>query len=308
MLKSDKLKILNNILLYLEGGFSIEKALQRSNQSIHQDIQRGLSLSDSLRKLGFPDFVVQNIKMGEETGKLKDVIRNLVEIIESSIDFQKSLRLSLLTPFVSFSFAILILFFVVSFVIPEIAATMADMGISISKSVEFISAIGLYLKKNIYSSLFFTISVIGFFGYILFSYRLPIFREFTISFILKSISLCLRSGIELQRALSIVSETSNIKTIKELLLKETVNLMRGRDPDFEFIPEFSEELKKGYETGNLSAVFERVSDYMERRNKTKLEIAKRMIEPTLFLIISMMIIFIVVFMYGPMIKEMIKMI
>lgn len=308
MLSGGKLKIIKDIYFYLESGFQIEEAIQKSNNLIFQDIQRGLSLSESLKKLDFPDFIVQNVKVGEETGKLKDILKNIVEIIERSVEFQRNLKVSMLTPFFTFSLALFIFLFVISFVIPEIAQTMTDMGISVSESLKFVYGIGLYLRKNIYLSSLALFAIIVWLGYTLFSFRLPIFRELIVSFILRSISLCLKGGIELQRALVIVSETSNIKQIREALLKETVNLMRGKDPDFSFVPEFSEEFKKGYEAGNLSLVLERISDYMEKRSRTRLEIIKKIMDPILFLIISLIIVFIVVFMYGPMIKEMIKII
>lgn len=308
MLSGGKLKIIKDIYFYLESGFQIEEAIQKSNNLIFQDIQRGLSLSESLKKLDFPDFIVQNVKVGEETGKLKDILKNIVEIIERSVEFQRNLKVSMLTPFFTFSLALFIFLFVISFVIPEIAQTMTDMGISVSESLKFVYGIGLYLRKNIYLSSLALFAIIVWLGYTLFSFRLPIFRELIVSFILRSISLCLKGGIDLQRALVIVSETSNIKQIREALLKETVNLMRGKDPDFSFVPEFSEEFKKGYEAGNLSLVLERISDYMEKRSRTRLEIIKKIMDPILFLIISLIIVFIVVFMYGPMIKEMIKII
>lgn len=308
MLSGGKLKIIKDIYFYLESGFQIEEAIQKSNNLIFQDIQRGLSLSESLKKLDFPDFIVQNVKVGEETGKLKDILKNIVEIIERSVEFQRNLKVSMLTPFFTFSLALFIFLFVISFVIPEIAQTMTDMGISVSESLKFVCGIGLYLRKNVYLSSLALFAIIVWLGYTLFSFRLPIFRELIVSFILRSISLCLKGGIDLQRALVIVSETSNIKQIREALLKETVNLMRGKDPDFSFVPEFSEEFKKGYEAGNLSLVLERISDYMEKRSRTRLEIIKKIMDPILFLIISLIIVFIVVFMYGPMIKEMIKII
>lgn len=308
MLSGGKLKIIKDIYFYLESGFQIEEAIQKSNNLIFQDIQRGLSLSESLKKLDFPDFIVQNVKVGEETGKLKDILKNIVEIIERSVEFQRNLKVSMLTPFFTFSLALFIFLFVVSFVITEISQIMTDMGVSVSKSLKFVYGIGLYLRKNIYLSSLALFAIIVWLGYTLFSFRLPIFRELIVSFILRSISLCLKGGIELQRALVIVSETSNIKQIREALLKETVNLMRGKDPDFSFVPEFSEEFKKGYEAGNLSLVLERISDYMEKRSRTRLEIIKKIMDPILFLIISLIIVFIVVFMYGPMIKEMIKII
>lgn len=308
MLSGGKLKIIKDIYFYLESGFQIEEAIQKSNNLIFQDIQRGLSLSESLKKLDFPDFIVQNVKVGEETGKLKDILKNIVEIIERSVEFQRNLKVSMLTPFFTFSLALFIFLFVVSFVITEISQIMTDMGVSVSKSLKFVYGIGLYLRQNIYLYSLALFAIIVWLGYTLFSFRLPIFRELIVSFILRSISLCLKGGIELQRALVIVSETSNIKQIREALLKETVNLMRGKDPDFSFVPEFSEEFKKGYEAGNLSLVLERISDYMEKRSRTRLEIIKKIMDPILFLIISLIIVFIVVFMYGPMIKEMIKII
>lgn len=308
MLDTKKLQTLKNIYLYIDSGFSIEKALEKSSQQMFENLQRGLSLSEILKNSGFPEFVVQNIKIGEETGKIKDIIKNIITILEDSIEIQKSVRLSILTPYITLSLAILILFFTITFVIPEIHSTVSQIGVTTSGIVKIISDFGLLLREYLYiSSAILVLSILAI-GYAIFFHKIPIFRDFIISFILKSISICLKNGIELQRAFPIVSETVQINNIREELIKESVKLMKGQEPDFSFVPDFSDEIKRGYETGKLETVLEKVSEIIDQRTRTKVEIIKKIIEPLFFIVIASIIVFIVIFIYGPLVKDMMKMI
>ncbi|MCS7213331.1 MAG: type II secretion system F family protein [Candidatus Calescibacterium sp.] len=308
MLDTKKLQTLKNIYLYIDSGFSIEKALEKSSQQMFENLQRGLSLSEILKNSGFPEFVVQNIKIGEETGKIKDIIKNIITILEDSIEIQKSVRLSILTPYITLSLAILILFFTITFVIPEIHSTVSQIGVTTSGIVKIISDFGLLLREYLYiSSAILVLSILAI-GYAIFFRKIPIFRDFIISFILKSISICLKNGIELQRAFPIVSETVQINNIREELIKESVKLMKGQEPDFSFVPDFSDEIKRGYETGKLDTVLEKVSEIIDQRTRTKVEIIKKIIEPLFFIVIASIIVFIVIFIYGPLVKDMMKMI
>lgn len=308
MLDTKKLQILKNIYLYLDSGFSIEKALEKSSQQMFENLQRGLSLSEILKNSGFPEFVVQNIKIGEETGKIKDIIKNITAILENSIEIQKSVRLSILTPYITLSLATLILFFTTTFVIPEIYSTVSQIGVTTSGIVKTVSDFGLLLREYLYVSSAILVLSILVLGYAIFFHKIPIFRDFIISFILKSISICLKNGIELQRAFPIVSETVEIKNIREELIKESIKLMKGKEPDFSFVPDFSDEIKRGYETGKLDTVLEKVSEIIEQRTRMKVEIIKKIIEPLFFIVIASIIVFIVIFIYGPLVKDMMKMI
>lgn len=303
-----KLLTLKSISIYLESGFSLERALERSDKGMFQELQKGLNLSEVMRNAGFPEFVVQNIRLAEETGRLKEVLKNIIEIAENLEYMSRNLRLSIITPYLTLSFALFIFFFILTFVIPEMYATISELGVRTSGLTRFISEMGILMRENSLISFVLVVLLISSIGYAVFFQKIPIFNEFVISTVLKSLSLCLRSGFELYRTLELVYETTQAEHIKKELRKDMARLMRGKEPDFSFVMEFSEDIKKGFETGKLDVVLDKVSEIMQHRANVKAEMMRKLVEPIFFVVISILIIFIMVSMYVPLLREMIKVI
>lgn len=307
MMDRRKLRVIRTIVSYLENNFSLEEAVEKADRSMFSDIQRGVSLSEALRNRGFFEFIVQNVKIGEESGRLKDVLINIARIMEDVTEMQRYVRMSLVIPYMTFSLAVMVLFFVLSFVVPEIYLTISDIGVPTSGIVRAVSAVGMNIRDHAHSYFLVLVALLVLGGYVLFSYDLPFLRELTLSVVLRSAALCLKNGIELQRTLMLVSEATQSKELKEGLLRETINLMRGREPDFSFAGEFSAEMRRNFDVGRPELAFEKMAEVLSQRTKDKAEMIRRLIEPVFFVVVSAVIVFVVAFLYVPLLKEMIKM-
>jgi type II secretory pathway component PulF len=84
---------------------------------------------------------------------------------------------------------------------------------------------------------------------------------------------------------------------------EVGRILRGLTPSFSFIKEFQEELLSSFERGRLSQVLLSVSDIYLDRAKREAEIIKRAIEPVLFIITSIFLIFFIVSIYLPIVEK-----
>lgn len=300
--KLNHLKFLKELYLYLSAGFKIEPSLKkiRGGEEIGEYIKRGLDLSTALKLEGFPEFIVQNIKIGEETGKLTQILENLVSLLELKENLERDIKFALITPL--FSIASLFVFFsiVVVFVIPEILLMLSEFGVQPPKSIILIQNVREYIQDNFIT---FTAIFLGF-AYIIISQirEIPLFNSAKLSICTRALAICLDNGIPLQKALILTSYLIPGKIKKEMEL-EVGRILRGLIPSFSFIKEFQEELLSSFERGRLSQVLFSISDIYLDRAKREAEIIKRAIEPTLFIITSIFLIFFIVSIYLPIIEK-----
>jgi len=300
--KLNHLKFLKELYLYLSAGFKIEPSLKkiRGGEEIGEYIKRGLDLSTALKLERFPEFIVQNIKIGEETGKLTQVLGNLVSLLELKENLERDIKFALITPL--FSIVSLFVFFsiVVVFVIPEILLMLSEFGVQPPKSIIFIQNIREYIQNNLIT---FTAIFLGF-AYIIISQirEIPLFNSAKLSVCTRALAICLDNGIPLQKALILTSYLIPGKIKKEMEL-EVGRILRGLIPSFSFIKEFQEELLSSFEMGRLSQILFSISDIYLDRAKREAEIIKRAIEPVLFIITSIFLIFFIVSIYLPIVEK-----
>ncbi|GBD04352.1 Type II secretion system protein F [bacterium HR19] len=301
MSDSKYLKILKELYSFLSAHFSIDFAVRKIGGDIEKHIQRGLPLSASLKAEGFPQILVQNIKIGEETGKLKEVLGELVKLLEDKIKLEREIVFSLFYPALSIS-AFLIFFLAVGFfVIPEISRMLSELGVEVPKSIIVIESIKNFLKGRY--EIFAIFGVIVF--YLSYEFRkggIPIVKNAKFSLFLKALAICIENKIELQRALLMTSDLAP-ENIKEKIEEEASRIIRGLEPTFEFLGEFQSEIENAYKTGELSSALRGLSQIFYEKYMKNSEILKKSIEPLFLIVVAILTIFIVSAIYIPMIEK-----
>lgn len=86
---------------------------------IRQDVLKGSTLSDALRHTGqFTDYEYHSIKIGEETGKLSEVLTELCEYFNRKIKQKRQIVSALTYPVIVVSFAFLITIMMLKYLVP----------------------------------------------------------------------------------------------------------------------------------------------------------------------------------------------
>lgn len=86
----------------------------------------------------FSNYEMQSIKIGEETGKLPEVLKELGGFYESSIKLRRQIVGVLTYPIVVISMAILIVYFMLSFVVPIFSDIFAQNGGQLPELTQFL--------------------------------------------------------------------------------------------------------------------------------------------------------------------------
>ncbi len=297
-------KFLRNLSLYLSAGFSIEDAVRKTSHPAYEYIKRGLILSEALSALSFPKLIIKNIKIGEETGKLKKVLEDINELIERKRKLDREVKVGMIFPLFLLWFALSILLAFLIFVIPEFKGIFEEFGTTPTGMTKIVMRISEVLRENLFLVLasFAIFSVLPF--QLIVSVDFPVLRDHISSLIAKSLSICLKNGIELPRALELSSELAGGK-LKEKMVDEMITILKGAEPTFSLFQDFSDELKRAYESGSekLQIALEGISQIFDEMAKEKGELIKRSVEPIFFIAVSSIIIIIVLSIYIPLMKQ-----
>lgn len=99
-------------------------------EQIKNDIIRGKSIHEAVGEHSplFSKYEIQSIKIGEETGKLPEVLKELGAFYLSSIKLRRQIVGVLTYPVVVISMAILIVYFMLSFVVPVFSDIFTQTG------------------------------------------------------------------------------------------------------------------------------------------------------------------------------------
>ena len=106
---------------------SLNISVESVNNSLYQDsikkaarfVEKGGALSDTLSTdTNFPPIVSQMIRVGEETGKLDDVLTKLAQYFENEVDRLLKNLTSALEPIIMIVLGVLVMFLILSIITP----------------------------------------------------------------------------------------------------------------------------------------------------------------------------------------------
>ncbi len=120
-------------------------------EKIKTDIINGKNIYVAVGQHGnvFSKYEIQSIKIGEETGKLPEVLKELGAFYEASIKLRRQIVGVLTYPIVVICIAILIVYFMLSFVVPIFSEMFTQTGRALPEITQFL------IKVSDQSSLIF---------------------------------------------------------------------------------------------------------------------------------------------------------
>jgi type IV pilus assembly protein PilC len=109
-------------------------------EKIKNDIISGKRIYEALEahEKTFSSYEIQSVKIGEETGKLSEVLTELGTFYESSIKLKRQIVGVLTYPVVVISIAILIVYFMLSFVVPIFSDIFTQTGGQLPAITQFL--------------------------------------------------------------------------------------------------------------------------------------------------------------------------
>ena len=249
---SDQILFTKNLSGMLKAGLSLFRALavlqkQTKNKKMSEvlvsliaDINSGGTLSVGLAKfpMVFSSLFVSMTKAGEESGNLADSLADVGMNLEKSNALNKKIKGSLMYPGVILSAMVVIGILMFAFVVPTLANTFKELGVTLRASTRVIIWLGNFFSNNLIIT--FVILIVGVFSFMkllkapfMAKYldyiviRLPIIgvlvKELNTARTARTMSALLISGVSIARAVDITEDVVQNIYFKKVLNQTSSN-------------------------------------------------------------------------------------
>jgi type IV pilus assembly protein PilC len=268
----------------------------------------------------FPPFEYYSIRIGEETGKLLDVLSDLATFFKDSISQRRKLIGALTYPIVVLSTAAAAIVFMLEFLVPMFADIYKRFG----GDLPFVTKMVLNASKGLGSLLWVIVPLILLAGLLIYRFKeheryraftaaflakVPVFGELVIKAYLarfcSTMALLISADIPLVQAFEMIGKMIRFYPLEKAsapiqkMLIGGSNLHVSMEKHSVFPKEMVHMIKVGEEVNQLDKMFLRLSEQYSREVAHRTEILNSLIEPLLIIVLGLVIGFILIAMYLP---------
>ena len=122
-------------------------------------------------------------------------------------------------------------------------------------------------------------------------------KDKALALVCQQFSIILKSGIPIVRAIELVAEQANDKTLKGILKDVAKDVAAGYSlasgfemRDQSLPPTFIETIRAGEESGSLELAFSRLAEYYMKKNKIRSKIISALAYPTFVIVVAIIVI------------------
>lgn len=309
-------------LLLYEMGVLIEKSVhitsaveiiakQTENENLKNKLltvqtylKEGLSISEAFEKVNtFPKFLVEMIRAGETSGALDKIFLSASQFIEKQEEFKKQIINSLIYPTVVIFVGFVAMIVIMIYVVPTITKLYSQFGKELPIATKFVIGLSYFFSKAILIFPLFAVLLVIFRRRIFkeklidkVKLRVPFFKNVHLYSIYanwgNTLSLLLKGGLTLDKAVEIANETITNSLIKEKFLKVSKEINKGKSLSEVLAREnlLSDSniqlIKIGEETGELESMLEILAKIYRKETEKLMNRFMSLLEPAILIILS----------------------
>lgn len=321
---TDKSFFINNLSMLLSSGLSITEALRlvyeqskgrlkKISGEIYDLVSGGKKLADSMSYYpkSFPPIFLNIIRAGEDSGNLEKNLSRLGAQIEEEKDIKEKLKNALIYPLVVLVLGFAIALIVSLVVLPKITPIFVGMNIELPLSTRLLIGFSSFIQSNpllfLFGNIFGLAFLIWFFRRRMLRplihfliLHTPLFREASRSFNLaifsSTLSSLLKSGIAVEKGLSISSEVVSNFYFQKSLARISEKVASGQSISASMQGE--EDLftgtgvsiiKVAEKSGRLEESLDKLAEINEKKLNSHIKRLSALIEPLLLLLVGLVV-------------------
>ena len=309
--------LLDQLHMLISSGLTLDKALEiLSTQyeepirsyllGMRRDIQKGEPIYKAFSQAKiFPPFIPQMLKSAQRGENLEDLIKASGEFLRQVSELQAKVINTITYPLVVIGLSVIAVLVVLKLVIPKISQVLLAMGKElplITKALILLSSTIGYLVYLIPVLVVLYITrdrTIGRERWDRFFLKIPILGEVSYFFNLSRFALLLqinlKSGVPIEQALLLSSDTFSNLHLKNALRKKIQDVVKGAPiyrafKDSGIFPEFFINMvRTGERSGELERALETVSEFYYTKAIRTIERWTRLAEPIAMLLVAMLV-------------------
>ena len=302
---------------HIRAGVVSDSAYGRLVCALHEDVLRGLSLSQAMELRGarvFAPSLVGMVRAGEESGRLDTVLHEAAEVAAEAHILRESLRSALAYPFFLLAATAVSVLLMIIFVLPVFAVLLRDLGAELPLPTRILLGLSDAVAAHPYA-LPVAAAAVLMSGVLCrrvprlclyadaFLLRVPVLGTFVRlvawQTILRTLANLLRSGIRLDSAVGLASSVTGNRALSLRLERMEQRLVEGRTFSQVVARESSLPallrgmLSAGEAAGDPERLLVHAADYCRRRADVYAARMEALAEPLMISLVGCIIFFVV---------------
>ena len=287
---------------------SVNKRLAGLLGKVREDVAAGRTLADALTPFAeaFAPLHIAMVRAGERAGFLEDVLSNMADFIERQDELHSKVIGAMVYPLIVVSVAVTVVMGVLLFMVPQFKAMFETM-----KTVPWPTAL-LFAASDVIRNLWpmvlmvLVVTVIGSWGFLTseqgrrvwdrWRLQLPLVgraaRLVAITRFCRILGTMLKNGVPVLQALAIAKDATGSTVLAESIAQAAENVRAGQtlaEPlkvSGLFPLEILEMIAVAEESNQMEKTLLGIADTVERRTNRQVDLAVRLIEPLILVLMG----------------------
>lgn len=289
------------------------------------DVKSGMSLTDAFAKHPnvFSKLYVNMIRAAELGGILDEILNRLSTFLETEMEIRTKIKSAMMYPIIVLIFSMVLIAALFTFVLPKFKEIFVSMNVEMPPATRILFDMSSILKTYWFVPVGIVVGAIVTFRILSskpqgryqidrFKLRMPIIGEIVqkmaISRFARTFGTLVSSGVPMMRALEIVGETSgnaviakSVETARESV-REGQKISQPLEASGVFPTMVTHMIDVGEETGRLSDMLVKVSEFYDKEVDASIKGLTSLIEPLLIVFMGVVVGFIAISVMGPIFK------
>jgi len=335
--RKKNIEFLKHLALLLDSGVSISQALTvltKQTKSIDQKeliydilfaIENGTTVADAFSK--YPDIFnspcIAITHAGQESGSLANALSHYCDYQETIENTKKKLRDASLIPIITFIIFLVITLCIAIFIIPHFEQIIRSHKLVVPQTTQLLFTISkaITIINTLYATVIFILILILFRLLMHITYiknsldkiicHIPLIKNIiktsTLVTFLRTLSLLIQSGVDLQKALVIAKLTSQNSYIQTNInsVIDKINAGESLSNSFEttnhwlFDPELTTIIAIGQEASQLGPMLSKAANMYTQKLNQQLNLISSLFQPVLVIILGLLIAGLIIALYIP---------
>jgi general secretion pathway protein F len=290
-----------------------KKIMAQIKESVNEGNSLALSLSQHPKQ--FSNIYVNMVRAGEASGALDVVLGRLAEYSENQEGLKNRFKAAMVYPIIMALVGSLVLFFLVTFVVPNITRVFTDMHHALPLPTLVLISASSFFKSFWWALLLAAMALVialkrfiktskGCHIWDRIKLRAPVLgsinQKIAVARFSRTLGTLLESAVPLLSALEIVKNILNNvlfgeaidNACEEIEAGKGLSIPLGRSPWFPSIA--VQMISVGEQSGELEAMLNKIADTYERDVETQILAMTSMLEPVMILVMAFVVGFIVI--------------
>ena len=258
----------------------------------------------------FPDYVLHTIALGEESGNLDGCMASLAAYYEKEQNIAESIKNAVTYPFIMIAMMLAVIFVLISKVMPIFNQVFIELGSEMTGFAASLLTLGNTLNNY---SIVLLIIICVLFAFYLFSTKTKAGRRISSTFLhsfpltksfyesvacerfASGMALAMSSGMDTFTSLDLVSNLVGNKPMQEKIvacknaIREGANFAEALVGSGIFNNLYSQMIAVGFKSGKVDTVLAKIADNYEKEADKKIQSIISILEPTLVIILSIIV-------------------